>query len=351
MSRDILYPLRRLHGICHSLLVYIKSSAALILKKRVYILGTPQHTNLGDAAIVIAQKLFIKRAGIKEKDIVEIPIENYPQFRELPLKLANKKSLITLVGGGNMGDVWFGDEDIRRKIISDFPKNRKIVFPQTCFYSDTESGKAEKERSVEIYNSANNLTLIARESKSFDIMKALYPNADIMLVPDIVLSANADDFGVKKQKRSGVLLCMRKDLEKSLDAKNVERIVQYLDEKSILYTLTDTHSTEWCFADKRENLVRQKLNEFAGAELIITDRLHGMVFAAITQTPCIVFSNYNQKVEGTYNWIKNLPYIEFAKNSDDAIASIEKLIKLENCLFDNSSLTPYFDKIKQLIKV
>lgn len=41
-----------------------------------------------------------------------------------------------------------------------------------------------------------------------------------------------------------------------------------------------------------------KYIKFRECELVITDRIHGMIFAAITGTPCIALSNY--KIKGTY---------------------------------------------------
>lgn len=350
MKRDILYPLRRIHGITHTVFIYLKSAIALILFKRVYILGTPEHTNLGDAAIVIAQKNFIKRSGIKEKDIVEIPLDRYDNFRKLPLKLTNRKSIITLVGGGNMGDVWFLDEEIRRKIITDFPKNKKIVFPQTCHYSDTEKGAEEKKKSVEIYNKAQSLTLIAREKKSFGIMKELYPNADVMLAPDIVLSAYASDFGVRAQSRSGALLCMRSDLEKAIDESTLKTVKAIFEKKGMAYTVTDTHCEGWCFANKRVSLVKDKLAEFAGAEIVITDRLHGMIFSAITGTPCIALSNYNHKIIGTYEFIKYLPYIKFVQTEEEIKAAFDELLAMTDCQYDNTPLLSYYEKLTEVLK-
>lgn len=57
-----------------------------------------------------------------------------------------------------------------------------------------------------------------------------------------------------------------------------------------------------------------KFKDFQKSKLVITDRLHGMVFCAISGTPCIAFSNYNHKVKGTYDWIKDLDYIKYVDN-------------------------------------
>lgn len=55
---------------------------------------------------------------------------------------------------------------------------------------------------------------------------------------------------------------------------------------------------------ERMQVVTDKLNEFASHQCVITDRLHGMVLAAITDTPCIALGCNNYKIQGVYEWIK-----------------------------------------------
>ena len=50
--------------------------------------------------------------------------------------------------------------------------------------------------------------------------------------------------------------------------------------------------------EKREEELKRKFNEFKSAKLVVTDRLHGMVFAAITGTNCIVINSKSPKNEG-----------------------------------------------------
>ena len=101
--------------------------------------------------------------------------------------------------------------------------------------------------------------------------------------------------------------------------------------------------------DNRKDCIRRKMQEFCRSELVITDRLHGMVFAAITDTPCIVFSNYNHKVEGVYQWIKHLPYIKYVNSIEEAEKYIPELLKMRYYKFDDEPLTVFFDKILMLI--
>ena len=53
---------------------------------------------------------------------------------------------------------------------------------------------------------------------------------------------------------------------------------------------------------------------YSGCELVITDRLHGMLFSAITNTPCIVFDNSYGKISSLYDtWLKDNNGITFTR--------------------------------------
>ena len=88
-----------------------------------------------------------------------------------------------------------------------------------------------------------------------------------------------------------------------------------------------------------------KYIKFRECELVITDRIHGMIFAAITGTPCIAMSNYNHKVKGTYKWIEPLEYIKFAENINDIPKLIDELKKFKDIKYDNKFLMKYYNKI------
>lgn len=63
MGKDFLYPLRRIHGRLYAYKLKICAWKYLNfpLGDKYYIMGTPTHTNIGDSAITIAEKLFLKK--------------------------------------------------------------------------------------------------------------------------------------------------------------------------------------------------------------------------------------------------------------------------------------------------
>ena len=85
--------------------------------------------------------------------------------------------------------------------------------------------------------------------------------------------------------------------------------------------------------------------------MMVTDRLHGMIFAAITSTPCIVVTSKSPKVKGVYEWIKHLPYIKLVENLNDLDEAINSILAIEHPKFDNQKIIEEFERMAETIKV
>lgn len=350
------YPIRRCHGILHewnvrrkkrnSFLKYLQAPKGIMA----IILGTPAHKNIGDSAIVVAQMRFLERCGFDQNRIKEVSVAEYNCYADIINTALEEQRCVFWHGGGNMGDIWPCEEQFRQRVLNRIPNLPVVIFPQTIDYRDESEGNVLLSKSFQIYNNRKHLTLIAREKQSFNTMQQMYPNAKILLTPDIVLSANATDFGLVKENRNCILLCMRSDIERSMSDEMRYEVEQLAKKCEIPVKYTDMYADCTVTKKNRTECIRRKMQEFAGAKLIITDRLHGMVFAAITETPCIAFSNTNHKVRGTYEWIQYLPYIRYAESVEDVKQFLPELLSMENCKYDNTPLMPYFDQIAEVVK-
>lgn len=319
-------------------------------KPKFIVIGSPTHRNLGDSAITISQINFLNKIDSTKTDCVkELTLSEYNKDREIYRKAIPSQNIICGLGGGNMGNQWPEEELFRQNLIKDFPKNPIIIFPQTIFYLDSKSDGI-KEESIKLYNSHSNLTLVAREQKSFEIMKELYPNCKVLLVPDTVLSSSKNDFGVIASERNGVLLCLRSDAERNISYLEETKIIEFLDNQKMEFRKTDMYSDCEVTKENRAECVRKKMQEFCGEKLVITDRLHGMIFAAISETPAIVLGNYNHKVSGSFEWIKLLPYIKYANSVDEVLTEIPEMLEIQDCVYDNSALSSYFDVLTEEVK-
>lgn len=301
-----------------------------IRKYQAVMFNSPVYENLGDQAIFLAEEEYCNANGIKVFDCAGAD-------RLIPLysKLTPKNCLVLISGGGNMGELWMAEELKIRKIIRKFKKNRIVVFPQTVYWNmDTDEGRKCFEESKACYGSHPDLTVFVREKNSLEFMKANMPEVKTCLVPDMTMIMERQF----DKKRQGVLLCMRSDKEKTLSQEQQKQLAESLRKNYKVYS-TDTCYTRIVAPASRKEIVDRKLERFASAELVITDRLHGMIFAYITHTPCIALDSLSHKIKGCYGWISDCGYIRVADNVTDALAMAEDIVKAD--INDNR------DKIKE----
>lgn len=302
-----------------------------IKSKNIYFLDSPSYGNIGDQAIALAMRKFMNDL-LPQYNQVEF-LENEFLFYIRWLKKNVKESdIICLNGGGNMGVMYPKYEAIRRIIIKSFPNNKIIIFPQTLDYEKSKYGDKEKKRASSIYSKHKHLLIMAREGKTYNEMKKIYPINTIVLCPDIVLYLNYMDMNVKKNDIIGI--CLRNDNERIINDEDI-----FLINRPIKKIATQDNALLNINNLNREKVVYDKLEEIASCKMIITDRLHGMIFAYITNTPCIALPNSNGKVEGVYNWIKGKGSTTFQKKYDD------KDIKEK----ENELLTGEFNKLSNNI--
>lgn len=321
----------------------------LPIGRKIYLIGTPTHSNIGDSAIVSAEKKYINHL-MRNNCIKEITVDEFNSYAKIIIRAINRHSLICGHGGGNLGNLWPNEEEFRYRFIDAFPNNPIVIFPQTVYFTEDEEGRKAIEASKQHYEKHRKLTIVAREQISFDRLKILYRNPAKLLTPDIVLSTTMDDYGVTVKKRSGGLLVFRNDAEKAMTDTDRQTIVDYLNKNDIAFRTTDMYADEAVTKENRLELVRKKMQEFADAEFVITDRLHGMVFAAITGTPCIALSNNHHKVSGTYNWISYLPYIKYSTKIEEVLSLLPRITKMGNCTFDSEPLLKRYDGLAKEIK-
>ena len=311
-------------------------------KKTVFLLFTPEYANLGDHAIALAEKRMLDRLEIHYYEVTGRTLSFFEKKGWLGVF---DKSPIFLNGGGYLGTLWFGEEEIVREILEENPLSEILFFPNTMYYENSDFGKAEFEKSKEIYNRHRKLRLFAREQISFDSMSDAYGRTK--LVPDMVLSLNES---LSKRERKGCLICLRNDCEQTLASDKIiclkEKIKEVFGDD---FSLTDTVVDHCVLPAERENELQNKFDEFRSAELVVTDRLHGMIFAAITGTPCIVLDSKSPKVRGCYEWVKDLEYIKFCDNVEN-IPAIYRSIPKKRFEYTNDKLIPYYEILKADIK-
>ena len=132
------------------------------LSKNVFIFLACDYANLGDYAITVAQKRILEVAFPDRKIIPVYMTQTYSALKSV-LKLNRVDDIVTIIGGGNIGELYYGYERKRNLVVDKLKKNRIISFPQTISFSETFLGKLALKRSVRTYSRHPNLTFFARE--------------------------------------------------------------------------------------------------------------------------------------------------------------------------------------------
>lgn len=328
---------------------------------RFFMFGIPTYNNLGDQAIAYAEKRFFEKY-YPEIEYIEI---TEPQTSRAVVELKDsirKEDCIGYTGGGNIGSLYLNHEKSRRKVFESFPNHKTISFPQSVFFEENEHGENEKEKSRFSYHKNSNLTLVARESQTRDTFNDIF-NSQVIYMPDIVLSLGSIDFS--DRKREGVLFVLREDAEKVTEDSLVEELTDYLENRlnhpiEQTDTLhphkiddgekTSTSLKDQLLLSEREELVAEKFKEIASSKLVVTDRLHGMIFSVITGTPCLVFDNSYGKASTSYfDWLKDLNYV-IQTDEKDLQKLVQFITKLMDVKPDKFDLENEFKPLKEWIE-
>lgn len=323
-------------------------------KRKIFIFGTPLHKNLGDHLITIAERKFIENIKVNYP-IFEIPSDIYIIFKNKLKNIINVADIIVINGGGWMGNLWPEDELLMQDILKTFNKNKIIIFPQTIYYDSNkpncEQIKILSKKSIE---QVKNLTLCVRDRNSYNFAKEEFIYTDILLLPDIALSYyEGFPSNILEKKRNIVGICLRNDREVESDIGVIDKIKYILVEYGLTLNYTDTINKSRIFELEREKYCYEKINEFSKYKLIITDRLHGMIYAYLAGTPCIIFDNKTKKVFGVYNeWLKNANNIlTVTKTTDFEIVNKFIFAAINEKLNRNNSVTSNkFYELEEIIK-
>lgn len=325
-------------------LLFDKDINDLYFKKKIVLIGTSEHGNMGDAAFTMGTREFIRKYFA---DYIFIEVSTYDFSSKLSYlqKIINNDDIIFLQGGGNIGNRYINEENIRRNVIDKFPNNKIFILPQTIYFD--KNGTKELEISKSIYNKHNNLNIFVRGETSLKYAKQYFGNSNHYLSIDCALILNYD----YNYNRNGILCCIRDlDDESGLTKNEYDKIFEIVKKIDKNYYFTTNTSKELKEKMNLNHEVYNQLENFAKHKLVITDRLHGMIFALITNTPCIVLSSYNNKIAENYDMLKDNKMITFIdKDIDKLEESIKKYLNMDISNYKND-YSSKFENMATIIK-
>lgn len=276
-------------------------------KNKIFIGLAADYGNLGDVAISYAQYCFLKK-HFPDYEIIDVPISQTLANIRAIKKVIKQGDIITTVGGGNLTNQYQDIENFRLAWLKAFPNNRFISFPQTIDFSDDQQGQKALTNSFQHYNHHQHFVMFAREAISEQRMNEVLTKP-ALYCPDIVLTLDQSQPVVE---RAGIVCCIRNDGESNLSTIDRNQLINAIAEQhGDDVTFTDTHIEASQLSWQQRQAELEKIwAQFRGAKVIVTDRLHGMIFSVITKTPCVVLTNSNHKVLQTYqDWLSQLKHV------------------------------------------
>lgn len=311
---------------------YIKKIKNFFMKKKYYtkrikeikkkpgvnffLIGTPEYCNMGDNAIALCEIKFLKDY-FPNNNLIEVSDRLYKYKKQEIGKLICKEDIIFVTGGGFLGNIWMDGENLVRDLVQTFHNNRIIIFPQTVYFEHTKDGNDEMEITKAIWKAHDYLTIFVREKYSEAMVRRMgIASNKTYLFPDMVLRGL--DI-TPTERKNVILLCLRSDQERIVQADfsiELEKFLKEEYEKKFMIERIDTIVWQEYTYENRTNVLQNFVRNIASSQLMVTDKLHGMIFAAITGTPCVVLNNITNKISGVYQWIEDLPYIILCEQSD-----------------------------------
>ncbi|MDO4649225.1 MAG: glycosyltransferase, partial [Eubacteriales bacterium] len=302
-----------------------------------WILGVSEHGNLGDHQIVesVEEMLGDLAPGMRFQ---EIALKDYAGRKGELLKIVRKEDPLIFLGGGFFGNLWPRGDELREDAFRTWPDNPKIVFPQSVFYTDDEEGKEALKRAKSVYR-GEKMLLAFRDPASYEIAKREF-QCPVMLTPDIAMYSYKKEYN--HEERSGVLTLLREDKEVVLTEEDRNQVFEFLDSKWDHVTRSDMQGRRTA-PSARRIVLDQMFEKIGSSELVVTDRLHGLIFSILTETPCVAFGNAYHKIRAYEAWLQEIPYVTIAHSVEELPECVEKVLGVSDPTYPLEHIRKYYE--------
>ena len=262
------------------------------------------------------------------------------------VKSARPDDIVLLQSGGDFGSYHAGQEDAwhdkRREILRQFPSNLSIQLPTTVYYHADERGRSTIARDQTVYGAANRLVL-CREPASLKLLTESL-DCNCRVLPDFVFYLRPR---MSQARRKGALVILRGDRESKLGPNGGSRVKGMLEQRLQPVLVKNVQLAPFLMTDvHRSKYVAAVFRRYQEAELVVTDMMHGMIFAVINRTPCIALNGaIPHKIAGHKELVSRS--VRFVDTLDEIPAAIGIALEEE---YRESDLTGYFRDFAEFLR-
>ncbi len=251
--------------------------------------------------------------------------------------------------GGYLGDFWDLQGGRRRalfeSIVRNFPKRQIVFMPQSVEYFDP----VIRARATEIFQKHPNLTVIARDRRSLENAKQMFPPRQVLLAPDIVFQlAGLGLTSRPRRRRHSILYLCRDDWTAGPEFAPENLAVPGLVTHEWRTTATDAEraaAAEWMdtepsmaflrdvppFAELHTaaNFLFLAVTQLSQHRLVITNRLHGHIMCVILGIPHILLPGPYYKMASFHKtWTHPVADCRLVERGAQVRAAVDELLSL-----------------------
>lgn len=321
--------------------LYKKTKKAILaerISKRIYYLGVPVHSNLGDQAQGCCIRKWIKK-HYGDRELICIETESLVNTKFSAIKhlkkMYNQEDIIVFQSGYTTTDLGGYADEMHCKVILALPKANFLMMPQTIFFEREE----RKQNTSRVYDTATNMLFLARDRVSFSMAQEMFKSIELMQYPDIVTTL-IGQYNYEYE-RDGILFCCRDDGEKYYSDEEIKGLMERCSEFAKT-DITDTTKGSADVARNAESYIMKEIDSYSKYKVIITDRYHGTIFSLVAGTPVIIIRTTDHKVTTGAEWFKGIydSHVFLANSLDEAYEISKSICARE----DYYKLDPYFEK-------
>ncbi len=288
----------------------------------------PHTPNVGDSLIWLGTLAWLERNRRAAPRYVCSDLTY--EARTLARRIGNGTILIG--GGGNFGDLYPAHQELRERVIADFPDHRIVQLPQSIHFE----ADAELARACRVLNRHARLTLLVRDRPSLELARSTF-SAPSALCPDLAFSLGALH---RPAPTKHIVWLSRADKEarseSAFSAPGVDR-VDWMEDDPQALTLLHLRVNRWLrhrpairpwiapwlgatFRRVADLRLERGIRILSAGELVVTNRLHGYVLALLLGIPHYVVDNSYGKVRALHEaWTRGSKLTRFCDTQAEAL--------------------------------
>lgn len=318
---------------------------------RVALVNFPNHGNPGDPAIWLGTRALLRRLGVRVGYSAA-----WWSLDPIALRRAVPNGPVLINGGGNLGDLYAGQQGARVRVLTELTDRDVVQLPQSIYFRDP----ANSARMADLIAAHGRFTLMVREGLSVQRARDEL-GIESVLSPDHALGlGRLHPIG---DPTTDLLWLTRRpgdpeysDLAEPPERPGLRR-VEWLEQigehqatwsRSAKATLA---ANQWAmhrwkpsatggrhlwpavaatFSPIARQWTDRGVQILSSARVVVTDKLHGHLLCLMLGKPHVVLDNSYGKVSGTLDtWTGGLPGVHRADDADQALAIADELLAEE----------------------